>query len=278
MPYTISHIAAVVPAYRPLSRARVFTAAVIGSMVPDFGMMLGDYARWQTHSLPALLTFCLPVGLISYLLTMWLIRPAAIEALPDGAYARLSAAGAPPLSSLRHWVLVLLALLGGAITHLIWDGFTHETSRGVRLFPQLLDYGPEMGGHALRLYRWAQYGSSVFGLIVVFIAVGVWLAHARSPTPRPVRRLAAAERGFWLLLYVLLPLAWLTRVSWRLWHFWHGHWHVDVPAGFALTVLGVASLRAAAGSLLFVSVLLRLRLRAAPVVLARSLDDAAPLR
>jgi hypothetical protein len=50
MPFTISHIAAVLPAYRPLVRARLFTAAVIGSMVPDFGILLpGGLSRLQTH-------------------------------------------------------------------------------------------------------------------------------------------------------------------------------------------------------------------------------------
>jgi hypothetical protein len=62
MPFTVSHVAAVLPVYRPLTRWRVFTAAVIGSMVPDFGMLLpGGLERWQTHSLPGLLNFCLPV-------------------------------------------------------------------------------------------------------------------------------------------------------------------------------------------------------------------------
>ena len=64
MPFTVSHIAAVLPGYRPLKRAHVLTAAVIGSMVPDFGLLVpGFMARWQTHSLPGLFTFCLPIGL-----------------------------------------------------------------------------------------------------------------------------------------------------------------------------------------------------------------------
>ena len=37
MPFTISHAAAVLPFIRPLARWRLLSAAVIGSMVPDFG-------------------------------------------------------------------------------------------------------------------------------------------------------------------------------------------------------------------------------------------------
>src|SRR5580692_6644676 len=90
MPFTVSHVAAVVPAYRWLTRWHVFSAAVIGSMVPDFGILLPlSFARWQTHSLRALLTFCLPVGLCAFWLTQWLIKPAVLEVLPDRAFARL---------------------------------------------------------------------------------------------------------------------------------------------------------------------------------------------
>lgn len=37
MPFTISHAAAVLPFARFFKRERVFSALVIGSMVPDFG-------------------------------------------------------------------------------------------------------------------------------------------------------------------------------------------------------------------------------------------------
>jgi hypothetical protein len=91
------------PLYRPLSKAHVFTAAVIGSMVPDFGMLLPRIpARWETHSLLGLFIFCLPVGLLTYWLTQILIKPAVLETLPDHAYARLrSAHPAPSLSHSR---------------------------------------------------------------------------------------------------------------------------------------------------------------------------------
>ena len=128
MPFTVSHVAAVLPGYRALSRARLFTAAVIGSMAPDFGMLLpGFVARWQTHSLLALFSFCLPMGLAAYGLTLLLIKPAVIEIVPDGAYARLRAADAMAAPRhLRAWLYAALAILLGAITHLIWDAFTHE--------------------------------------------------------------------------------------------------------------------------------------------------------
>ena len=95
MPFTVSHIAAVLPGHRAFARAGILSAAVIGSMVPDFGLLLpGSLARWQTHSAEALVTFCLPVGLATYWLLQRLIKPAMLQIMPDRAYLRLRAA--PP--------------------------------------------------------------------------------------------------------------------------------------------------------------------------------------
>jgi Domain of unknown function (DUF4184) len=258
MPFTVSHIAAVLPGYRPLTRAHAFTAAVIGSMVPDFGLLVpGFMARWQTHSLVGLFTFCLPVGLTAYWLTLLLIRPAMIEVVPDGAYVRLRAAAAP--ASIRQfsaWLYAAAALLLGAATHLIWDAFTHENARGVRMFPLLTDYGPEMGGHALHVYRWLQYGSSVFGLAVVAAALSLWLHHAPAPVQPPTRRIARRERLAWLGAYVLPSV---LAIAWLLWRPWPAG-QSPLESGWALGGVAAVGMRSAAASLLLVSVLIRARL------------------
>jgi hypothetical protein len=256
MPFTASHVAAVLPFHRPLSRLNVFTAAVIGSMVPDFALFVPtDMARWQTHSVRGLFSFCLPVGLASYWLTQVLIKPAMQEVLPDRAYARLLAAHlAASLWNLRHWVLIVLALLFGAATHLAWDDFTHEDSRGTRMFPLLTDYGPEMGGHPLHLYRLLQYGSSALGLLALLLALLVWWLHARPPQPPPNRRVAAWERALWFGAYMLLPLADVLSHALR-------EWPVTA-AEFSsfLRVIAIGGMRWALAGLLLVSALLRLRL------------------
>lgn len=258
MPFTVSHVAAVLPLHRPLTRLHAFSAAVIGSMVPDFGLLLpGRFARWQTHSLQALVTFCLPVGLAAYVLTHVLLKPAVLEVLPDAAYERLRRSSeAEAWASPRVWPVVIVALLFGALTHLVWDGFTHENARGVRLFPQLLNYGPEMAGHSLRLYIWAQYGSSVFGLVVVLAALWLWLRHAPTPRPRPLRRLALPERALWISLYVALPIAAVVAFALRplLTE------QVPLLSGDALGDLAITAMRATAISLILFSALLRVRL------------------
>ena len=134
MPFTISHVAAVLPFTRPLARWRLLSAAIIGSMVPDFGWFLPwRPARFETHSFDALLTFCLPVGLASYWMFQLLVRRPVLELLPPGAYARWRASETPAdYRSAKQWIWAACGLLAGAITHLVWDAFTHEGGRGVR--------------------------------------------------------------------------------------------------------------------------------------------------
>jgi hypothetical protein len=260
MPFTVSHVAAVLPAYRPLSRARLFSAAVIGSMVPDFGLLLpGFLPRWETHSFGALWTFSLPVGMVAFVLTVLLIAPALTEVLPDRAYARLrlAEANALPRPFWRTLVYAAPVIVLGALTHLIWDGFTHENARGVRMFPILDELGPELDGHTLHLFRWLQYASSVVGLVAVIVALLIWVHHApAAATLRTPRRLGALERGIWSSGYVVVALSGIAASAWR------AHAHTPgLAAGLKVGAVAISAMRASAVSLLLVSLVLLLRLR-----------------
>jgi len=258
VPYTISHVAAVIPAYRPLSRAQVFSAAVVGSIVPDFDLLFPHYlSRVETHSFQALFTYCLPVGLLTYLFTRVLIKPALIECLPNGAYARLQASKpAISLRAAKNWLMVAAAILFGAATHIIWDAFTHEKSLGVRTFPFLKGFGPGLEGHPMQLFRWLQFGSSAIGLAILAIALIVWLRHAPAPSSPSPRRLGPVERTIWLVMYLAPPVAdagWLLlRVL--------ASGTLQVSAGYGIVAIAVASIRGAVISLIGVSILIRIRL------------------
>jgi hypothetical protein len=128
----------------------------------------------------------------------------------------------------------------------------------VRLLPQLRDYGPDMAGHALRVYQWLQYGSSVVGLAVVLAALALWLRHAPVPASQPVRLLGRRERGLWLAAYVALPIAAAGLFTLQLALRSPG----ALLSSWGLGTAAVISMRATALSLLLVSVLIRARLAA----------------
>jgi hypothetical protein len=261
MPFTLSHTAAVLPFARPLARWRMLSAALIGSMVPDFGLFLPwpwRPERFETHSALGLLTFCLPVGLATYWLFQYLVKTPMYELLPDGAHARWRPYAQPAaIRSMRVWLLAACGILAGAVSHLVWDGFTHEGARGVRLIPALDDPIIEVGGRYLTGYRLAQDLGSLVGLAVL-VGFVVYALRKGAPAPAMPRPLRKAERRAWVLACLLIAAAlaaadyWLMILGARRFHLlWT---KVDYAA--------VASLRGLAVALLGVSVALRARLRA----------------
>jgi hypothetical protein len=205
MPFTISHAAAVLPWARPLARWRLLSAAVIGSMAPDFGFFSPwRPSRFETHSVDALVTFCLPAGLAAYWLFQRLMRKPILELLPPGAYARWQSSAEPAdYRSARQWLFAALGILIGAVTHLVWDAFTHEESRGVRMIPAL-DDPVDIGGHHLGGARLLQDGSSILGLVAVFAVLAYSLRPGRLEERSRPRRLAPRERHLWILAYLLV--------------------------------------------------------------------------
>jgi hypothetical protein len=257
MPFTVSHVAAVLPLHKPLRRLGLLSAAAIGAMIPDLDLVLPiRLPREQTHGILALLTFCLPVGLGAWALFQALIKPALLEVLPDRVYMRLAAEHlGPRLTSVKVWFYAALTVLFGALTHIVWDGFTHENAGGVHLLPVLGEPGPELVGSPRHLYHWMQHGSSVVGMAAVLAALWIWLRHARRPDPAPERRLTARERHRWVAFFVLIPVLQVVAVVLQI-H--HKGWPrlYSTPA---LMLFAITGLHSAVLALVFTSALVRRR-------------------
>jgi len=192
MPFTPSHIAAVLPLLSS-SRMRALLdpwALAIGAMVPDlpiFLPVLPDYSDW--HSWQGVVTVDLLAVLILLALFHAFLRDPLLSLLPPSLAGR----AATLLPSWRRIVRSLPAIVAGALvgagSHVLWDSFTHSTGPG--------EWGawlatPVLG--VLPVFRTLQYGSSALGLALV-----VWWAWrglaAMPPTPVPARLgLSAAAR------------------------------------------------------------------------------------
>jgi hypothetical protein len=267
MPFTISHVAAVLPFSRPLARWRLLSATIVGSMVPDFGFLMPwRPARIETHTVIGLVTFCLPVGVATFWIFQLLIKTAVMEILPDATYSRWHRFAAPAeIGSVTQWLLAACGVLAGATTHLVWDAFTHEGARGVRMIPALDDPIVDIAGHHLVGARLLQDVSSLIGLAIVLAVVLYGLRRGRREE-RPARTLPAGERYSWILAYLVMALllAGLFLVA----------RHPRYAAGASLALMvgnyAIAALRGFAASLVVVSLCLGIRLRANHKVRAQS--------
>jgi hypothetical protein len=124
VPFTISHAAAALP-LRRLGKFRLPLAAVmIGSMSPDYAYFLpGGFERMETHSIAGLFLFCWPVSLGLWVLFVRVLEPPTIALLPENWRTRFPSSNRE--MTLRVLALASVAVLLGALTHLVWDAFTH---------------------------------------------------------------------------------------------------------------------------------------------------------
>jgi len=181
VPFTVSHVAAVLPAGRfPLLRAPlIMSAFVVGAMSPDVPYFTPNVAWWESsHTWPGLVMMDIPVTLV-LVAVYWTVLAAPLRALsPRGIRARLPQDVLRPHRSARLQTAGLLVLAAGvgAATHIIWDGFTHEGRFGVMAVPWL--QLPHVVG-PLPAYRVLQYVSSIAGLALIGWTLQRW--YRRTP-------------------------------------------------------------------------------------------------
>jgi hypothetical protein len=200
MPFTLAHPAAVVPLAPALRRwlgtRGVLSALIVGSMVPDIAFLLPiGISRAQSHSIAGLVWCCLPVGLAVYLAFHWLLKAPLIDLLPHYAYSRLRPyARASAAISWSMLPAVLLCIDIGAVTHIVWDSFTHRDGYAARTLPWLRVHLFTGGGFWMFLYTALQWICSVVGLVLLAWWARRWVAATPQPADAPQSPLSSQAR------------------------------------------------------------------------------------
>lgn len=192
MPYPIAHPAAVLPLLGPMGRWAVPSALVIGSIVPDLWYFVPVPAREVSHSAAGLVLFCLPVGLLLYVVFHLLLKQPLTALLPHSAAGRLAPFTAQRLPA-RPWLAVLLCLLVGSATHLAWDAFTHEEGAIVQAFPALQAQLFAIGAYPVRVFQLLQHASTLLG--TAFVGGWVWQRLRRLPPGNCAFGIPSTTRG-----------------------------------------------------------------------------------
>lgn len=164
-------------------------ALVIGCFAPDlpYFMFIKRYG-YIGHTLLGVFLFDLPVSLA----VLWLFYAYQKEPfsmlLPKGIRMRLK----PGDSDLSFWpparlVLIVVSILIGTATHILWDSFTHSFYWPYRYWSFLSDvvHVPVAGN--MQMFKVLQYASTLFGL--VFVAIWIWSWYrATKPIESPVAK------------------------------------------------------------------------------------------
>jgi hypothetical protein len=183
MPFTLAHPAAAVP----LAKYRLpLSALVVGSMAPDFPYFIHLSTSHQYgHTLPGILLFCVPAGLVALWLFHTVLKLPLLSLLPASHQARLGpVANTFRFRPSRQFFLIVSALLLGAFTHVAWDSFTHAGGWAVQQIPVLRLPVIQTSRGALSVFKILQHGSTLLGTALLAVWYFRWLKHASEQEVR----------------------------------------------------------------------------------------------
>lgn len=182
MPWTFAHPAAVLPLRPWIGPQRwSFGALTIGCLSPDLVYHLGLFGLAAlTHSLTGIFLICVPAGLFLLTLARCLKEPVA-QLLPQPHRQALLA-----LEPVRHafgfraLAFSATGLAFGALTHIVWDAFTHEG----RFFMQHVELLRvplfQAFGREFHVFKVLQHLSTVVGCALLVHAYCRYLRHLPS--------------------------------------------------------------------------------------------------
>ena len=215
MPFTLTHIAAIIPFAAIAPRVLPFSALVIGSMIPDLPLFVPlppTYAT--THSLIGVFTACLPLGMACFLTFQYLMKRPLLALLPDIIRSRCASLSTSCIElTIGFFALTSLAIVIGAMTHVFWDSFTHQGRWGSSVFPRLNDRVLTIQGHKLLGYKALQYGSTFVLLPCLVILLFIWFSRQKSGQLDAAQALPKFWRMTLYAIAFLIPIS-VTLLTW----------------------------------------------------------------
>lgn len=173
MPFTFSHPAIILPLTFLPGRWFSLTGLVIGSLTPDFEYFLRMRIESNySHTLGGLFWFDLPLGILLAFIFHNIIRDSLFDNSPKALKARFS--------KFRHfdwnryfkknWFVVIISVLIGASSHILWDSFTHDHGYFVEKIPALTNKVDVLGIN-LPILKILQHSSTIIGLFIIAFAI-----------------------------------------------------------------------------------------------------------
>jgi len=203
MPFTFSHPAAALPFHYAFKKRLSVTALIAGSLVPDFEYFIRlNHLSFYSHTWAGLFWLDLPVSLLLCFVFHKFLRGPLYENAPLLLKKRMAQVRRLNWAHYfrKNWLVVLVSLLLGAASHLVWDKITHHSVRLIESSNRFRSHVPlEMRDLTYFLF-WDM--NSVVGALLLLYAF--WLM--------PVARNTKANKGttfYWLLLTGSAGLAFL---------------------------------------------------------------------
>lgn len=173
MPFTFSHPAIILPlSYLPKKWISL-TALIVGSMTPDFEYFLRMKVQSiYSHTIPGIFWFDLPLGIIITFVFHTMVRNALFLNLPKQIKTRLLTYQTFEWTQYFkcNWIVVIISLLIGIMSHLFWDSFTHHHGYFVEIIPSLKNK-VNLFNLQIPIFKILQHSSSLVGGLLIVLAI-----------------------------------------------------------------------------------------------------------
>lgn len=189
MPFTLSHAAAAIP----FRRTRLIASAVVmGCFVPDFPHFLSLLSAGMPigHTFAGVFVFDLPLATAALWLFHGFIKRPMLMFLPAGILRRLTTSVTIfPFWPRKRLLLIVLSILTGTATHLLWDAFTHRDSWVYQNWTFLQKPVDLPLAGEMQMDKILEYASSISGIAMLAVWIWHWYrttTPASTPAAHPV--------------------------------------------------------------------------------------------
>jgi len=170
MPFTFAHPAIVLPLK---NKYFSLTGLIIGALLPDFEYFIRmNVISNYSHTILGVFLFNLPLGIIFCFIFHNIIRYNLFFNLPYYLRSRLSVYNNFNWNKyfLKNYILIIISLLIGSFSHLLWDSFTHINGYFVELFNYSECY-ITISNLSIPVYKILQHFSTIIGCLIIFIII-----------------------------------------------------------------------------------------------------------
>ena len=186
MPWTFAHPAAVLPLRRLCPRWLSLPGLVIGSLTPDLGYYGGQLGLASfSHTPLGIVVCCLPLGLLLLALLLRFCRPLTILLPAPHRQLVRSHCQSPEHRVWIGFAIAVQSILLGAISHVLWDSFTHADRWGVSLLPFLNLHVFDAGDRQIRVFNVLQHLSTAVGLAAIVLVYRRAVRALATSVPSP---------------------------------------------------------------------------------------------
>ncbi len=189
MPFTFSHPAIILPLAKCSGRWFSLTGLIAGSMAPDFEYFFRMKIQSNfSHTIAGLFYFDLPTGILLAFVFHNIVKDMLFDNSPKIARSRLVLFKNFVWNQYfrKHFLVVIISILFGSLSHLFWDGFTHIHGYFVQLLP-LLQTNLGVAGKDIPVYKLLQHLSTVLGgicIVIVFLSLPATDSNGGSINPK----------------------------------------------------------------------------------------------